>query len=190
VIIRLTNKQTMAFKMKGSSFYGRGNQSKSPAKKHKEGHNDGVLDYIKKKANTVKENVMNAGIKDVAKSIVNPVGTVVDMFTDNKPKFKVRDPKNFKPSPDMNSVDPENLVDNGSFLTPPKKENVKKKKKEKKDKDLNTVKPIKVITPKLNPVNDSKKKKKKDLNSNTPKNNVKKEKGMTEEEVSKMPKGA
>jgi len=77
------------------------------------------------------------------------------------------------------------LTGDATFLTPSKPS-----KPSKKEYARTEVQKLKVITPVINPEKDAKKKKKKDINSNTPKNNTKKEKGMTEEEIKKMPKGA
>jgi len=49
VIIRVTNNKTMSFNMNGSSFYGKGNQSKSPLEKEKKPGDIGFIGPLKPK---------------------------------------------------------------------------------------------------------------------------------------------
>ena len=90
---------------------------------------------------------------------------------------------------EANKKKEQKLTGDATFLTPSKPRKPAKPKR-----DLIKVPKLEVITPVINPEKDAKKKKEKDLNSNTPKNNTEKvkvkEKGMTKEEISKIPKGA
>jgi hypothetical protein len=154
---------------------------------------DGILDYVKGKYKTVKKNVSDLLKEPVTslitpKNILNPGGTVVDLFKDREMKSSTTVPKTKKKVIIPNQYQEEKVTD----FTPPVLPVIKKKKvKRKKRKKVETIK-LKVITPEIDAEGDAKKKKEKDLNSNTPKNNTKKKKvnGMTEDEISKMPKGA